>query len=682
MIFGGRILLSGTLAAVALPALALEEITVTAERRPRTEASLPAAVGVIDSERNEVIGARHPGELVGQVAGVWVSRGSGQEHLTAIRSPVLTGAGACGAFLYLEDGIPLRPAGFCNVNGLFEVNLEQARAIEIWRGPAPTLYGSNGLHGLINVVSAKPAAGWQSSVEAWEDDYYRATLGVGAADGKSGLNGVFARDAGLRANSGFDQFKTNAFWQPAIAHGTLEINFAGSYLNQDTAGFIRGEDAYRDPRLSLTNPNPEAYRDAYAVRLYGRYETDIGDWQLDLRPFLRHSDMEFLQHFLPGQPVEKNGQTSAGLSLFVTSDRLTGFTGGVDVEWVNGFLEEFQDAPITTGSAFLVETRPAGLHYDYTVTGWLLAPHVGYKKNVTDKWLLELAARLEWLSYDYDNKTLTGNTRPDGTSCGFGGCLFNRPADRTDDFVNFAPRVSISRPVADQLLAYIAYGRGFRSPQATELYRLQRQQSVADLDSEKLDSVEIGVKGDWPKASLRAAAYRAQKRNFIFRDADGFNVSDGRTRHIGVELSAGLRPHPQLSAQLALTTARHTYRFNQASAGIANGLDVDTAPRLLGEVSLSYRPTQHLRTNLRVYHQGEYFLEPANTRLYPGHTVVDLRIGLERGQWDLQLAVDNVFDRRFADRADFAFGSFRYFPAPGRRVGLRFTFKDNAASLR
>ena len=44
-------------------------------------------------------------------------------------------AGACGAFLLLEDGFALRPPGFCNVNELFETNTEQARAIEVTRGP-------------------------------------------------------------------------------------------------------------------------------------------------------------------------------------------------------------------------------------------------------------------------------------------------------------------------------------------------------------------------------------------------------------------------------------------------------------------------------------------------------------------------------------------------------------------
>ena len=78
----------------------------------------------------------HVSEIVNRVPGVWVNRGSGQEHLTAIRSAVLTGSGACGEFSFMQDGIPLRPQGFCNINNLFELNFEQASALEVWRGPA------------------------------------------------------------------------------------------------------------------------------------------------------------------------------------------------------------------------------------------------------------------------------------------------------------------------------------------------------------------------------------------------------------------------------------------------------------------------------------------------------------------------------------------------------------------
>ena len=45
---------------------------------------------------------------------------SGQEHLIAIRSPVLTGGAGQGSFLILENGVPTRSPAFGNVNSLIE----------------------------------------------------------------------------------------------------------------------------------------------------------------------------------------------------------------------------------------------------------------------------------------------------------------------------------------------------------------------------------------------------------------------------------------------------------------------------------------------------------------------------------------------------------------------------------
>ena len=96
----------------------LDPIVVTASRTEEPLREQTYSIGVIDRYALQLIGHTHVNELGFRIPGVWFSRGNGQEHLTAIRSPVLTGAGACGAFLYLEDGIPIRPAGFCNVNEL------------------------------------------------------------------------------------------------------------------------------------------------------------------------------------------------------------------------------------------------------------------------------------------------------------------------------------------------------------------------------------------------------------------------------------------------------------------------------------------------------------------------------------------------------------------------------------
>ncbi len=112
----------------------LEEIVVTAQRQAVAALATPLSIGRVDRDAIELLGATHSSEVLNRVPGVMVQRGSGQESLTAIRSPVLTGAGSCGAFLFLENGMPIRPVGFCNVNEMLEINTEQADAIEVLRG--------------------------------------------------------------------------------------------------------------------------------------------------------------------------------------------------------------------------------------------------------------------------------------------------------------------------------------------------------------------------------------------------------------------------------------------------------------------------------------------------------------------------------------------------------------------
>ncbi len=72
---------------------------------------------------------------------------------------------------------------------------------------------------------------------------------------------------------------------------------------------------------------------------------------------------------------------------------------------------------------------------------------------------------------------------------------------------------------------------------------------------------------------------------------------------------------------------------------------------------------------------GEHEVNAANTANYDGHRVVNWR-----AQWQASDALQvyariiNLLDERYADRADFAFGSYRYFPAMPRQLymGVRY----------
>jgi iron complex outermembrane recepter protein len=657
---------------LALPASAatLDEVIVTATRSPVALASYPGSATRIAADVSVLVGATHSSELVNRAAGAMIQRGSGQESLTALRSPVLTGAGACGAVLVLEDGIPIRPVGTCNVNELFEVNLEQAAAIEILRGPGSVLYGSSAVHGIINVIPPMPneIPGFGVALEGGSDAWRRARLAASqdGADGGLGLVMHATDDGGWRDASGFEEQKLNAVWAQRTGAGTLKLALSGSNLDQETAGFIQGEDAYRDRAIARSNPDPEAYRNATSLRVAAQYGSASGS---ELRAYLRRSRMDFLQHFLLGQPIEDNGQDSGGVMLATTRDFGGGtLIAGLDAELAQSSLLQYQLRPTTAGPPEANAIRPAGRQYDYEVDSSVIAAYANWRRPLAARWSLEAGLRLEHARYDYDNRMIDGNTDENGVPCP-GGCLYARPADRSDDFTNVAPRIGLVWNLADPVTAYLSFARGFRAPEATELYRLQRQQSIADLDSETADAAELGLRWRSAAASLDLALFHMDKRDVILRDSAGFNVSGGRTRHRGLEYEGDWAFADEWSLSAAGTFARHEYRFTatvEQGEQITSGNDVDTAPRDIHAFRLRHEGSW-LEAELEWLWVGGYWANAANSARYGGHDVGNLRVSVEPARnWLLSLRVTNLADAAYADRADFAFGDYRYFPGRGR----------------
>jgi outer membrane receptor protein involved in Fe transport len=666
----------------ATPAQSLEEVIVTATRSPVRVMDYPGSATRIEAGTVWLTAPTHSSELLNRAPGTLIQRGSGQESLTALRSPVLTGAGACGAVLVLEDSIPIRPVGSCNVNELFEVNIEQAAAVEILRGPGSSVYGSSAVHGIINVISPLPdelpAIG--VALEAGNDDYRRIRFSASRQSGGRGFGLTLhaTDDGGWRDSSGFTEQKLNAVWTRSLHAGNLTVRFAATNLDQETAGFITGENAYRDAELARSNPNPDAYRDAHSGRITAHYQNDSG---LELRGYLRSSRMDFLQHFLLGQPVEENGQQSAGILFSRTLRSVAGgqLMLGADAELAASTLLQFQDGPTTDGSAAQNAIRPAGRQYDYDVNSRVLAGYAQWRRPLTRYLSIETGVRLEAVRYDYNNRMIDGNTDENGVPCP-GGCLYSRPADRSDEFTNLAPRMGIVWRPVDRISAYFSLGSGFRAPEATELYRLQRQQSVADLDSERADAAELGLRWRTPSAALDLAAFTMDKRNVILRDSAGFNVSGGRTRHQGLEYDFDWGFAGRWTIAGTGTIARHEYRFTAAveqGEQIASGNDVDTAPRDIHSLWIRHE-TARLAAELEWLHAGEYWANAANTARYDGHDLLNLRLSWQpRSAWTIAMRVTNLLDAEYADRADFAFGNYRYFPGRGRAAFVELAWQED-----
>lgn len=653
----------------------LDTLVVTANRFESVLNDVPASIGVVDGQQLADIAPVHINESLGRVAGVWISRGNGQEHLTAVRSPVLTGAGGCGAFFMAQDGISLRAPGFCNANQLFGVNAEQAAQIEVLRGPHSALYGANALHGVINVITPDvamlPALSVQAELGGY--DYQRGSFVFSREIQQHGfaLLGNLTQDGGYKDDSGFDQQKLTAIHETQIAGFNLKNRLSFTNLNQETAGFVQGFEAFKDEALKTANPNPEAYRDSTSVQAYSRWRKQVDSsqyWQVT--PYFRYHDMEFLMHFVPWQPVERNGHRSLGLQgQYVQQIDNWQWTAGVDTDWSDGWLSEVQAEPFSP-------TLPQGTHYDYEVQSVNASPYASVQWQVSPELTAFADARFDYMEYDYT--TLV----PAGAACAEGveNCRFTRPASQTVSFSDWSFKLGAQYFWAEQHQVYSSYSQGFRPPQASELFRLQAGQAVARLDSENLNAWEIGVKGQGDTWRYAIAWFDMEKDNVIFQDTNRQNIDNGETDHQGLELDF----HWQFAENWFLagsgTFAEHRYRndIQISRVGSIQGNDIDTAPDKLGNVRLGWQHEAHSISAEWVI-MGDYYLNPENTAQYEGHDLVNLRAAFQLNeQWRLSARLLNLLGEDYAERADFGFGNYRYFVGEPRAiyVSLRYQLPD------
>ena len=140
---------------------------------------------------------------------------------------------------------------------------------------------------------------------------------------------------------------------------------------------------------------------------------------------------------------------------------------------------------------------------------------------------------------------------------------------------------------------------------------------------------------------------------------------------------------------LAGTFARHEYAFSRAIEGgetIVDGNDVDTAPRNVHslESRRAHSATAEagrLRRWTSVYVGQILPRRGEHGHLSRAHGGEPARLpGSRAGDLRARLRVDNLFDTRYADRADFAFGNYRYFPARGRAVFLSLDYATQLKS--
>ncbi len=108
---------------------------------------------------------------------------------------------------------------------------------------------------------------------------------------------------------------------------------------------------------------------------------------------------------------------------------------------------------------------------------------------------------------------------------------------------------------------------------------------------------------------------------------------------------------------------------------IVSGNDMDTAPRTLGSLRVGWNGLRAL-IELEWVHIGAYYLDAANEHRYDGHDLLNARaVWRVSDRWSLTGRVNNITDELYADRADFAFGEYRYLPGRPREFFVELSYR-------
>ena len=281
-----------------------QPIIVTATKTAQTADETIAPVIIIDRREIESNPTAAISDLLNKHAGIDIGRNGGPGQQTSI---FIRGAES-NHTLVMIDGLKINP-GTLGTAAIQNIDLDMVERIEIVKGPRSTLYGSEAIGGVINIITRKGKEGSQYSVNAGYGSYNTRTLGISAhnkvGDRAAGINIKTNKTAGyaIRTTSpiirGNENLSIHAYGKKRMGETNLQIshwlskgmteylNFSlkavdQSYENSTTA--IDVENNFSDNWLSKIKISRILDKiDQNQGADYADTQRDAFDWQNDIQ---------------------------------------------------------------------------------------------------------------------------------------------------------------------------------------------------------------------------------------------------------------------------------------------------------------------------------------------------------------------------------------------------------------
>ena len=619
----------------------MEQVVVTATREEKSRTELPESVAVLDREAIEQVMPGHPAELLNRLAGVHINNQGGEGHMTAIRQPLTTG----GVYLFLEDGIPTRPTGFFNHNGLYEIDLTQADTIEVTRGPGSALYGSDAIGGIINSLTRAPGEERETALtlEAGQDDWYRVLLATSGAVNETGRAGVrvnLTDNRGFREAGDYSRASLTARWdQDWSATLTGKTVLAFSTIDQSGVSGLGVADYRNDPEKNLYHGDI-GFREVRALRLSSELAWEPSDRELwTLTGFVRDNRMELMPFWMLSYDPNRYTTEFTTLGLMAKHRRTLGdgaveWISGLDLDYTPSSYREERILPARVGDIYTDYRTSGRINYDFDADQLTASPYSQLEWLATERLRLTAGVRYDHFRIDYQD-----NLDPSVAEVGVFAPLpfparHYRPQDQRVTFSQWSPKLGLVYDLSDDHNLYANYRHAFRAATAGQLFRSGAVPDTTALEPVTAVSRELGLRGQLaPWLGYDLALYQMTVEDDIVNlisDGTRKTLNAGETRHRGIELSLNARWAERWSAALAFSHSRQDYRDFSYICGAATcnfaGNDLPRAPRNLGNATLAYgAPDDPWGLELEWEYLGSYYTDELNSQEYGGHGLVNLR---------------------------------------------------------
>ncbi|RFZ91931.1 TonB-dependent receptor [Mucilaginibacter conchicola] len=625
----------------------LQQVVVSASRERQARQDAPIAISKINATQIHDTKATALYQLLNKVTGVYMVDLGNEQHTMAIRQPITYNA----LYLYMEDGLPIRPTGIFNHNSLYEVNMSGVRDIEVIKGPASSLYGSNAIGGAVNFITQGPPAGYAGNVSIQGDNYHyrRVDADGGFSSGKFGLyvGGYIARQRdGWQDYADFDKrsgnFKTTYDFD---ANTRLTTSLAYNYLNTQTPGSLDSTKFYS--RKYGANQR-FTYRKVEAWRANTRLDHKWSDKSNTFFTlFYRNNSTGQLPSYYisdvrdnAGNYLSSNGQEnnqsfhSIGLLTqhrqdfdFLHSRLIIGaYLDNSPSSYYAKYLEIQKDV----ANNFYTGYTNTGTYIDnYRIKLFNTAAYTQYELKPTDALRIVMGLRYDRIHYNFTNGITSGS---------------KYKQQETNDFNIVAPKLGLTYNFGNNKGLYANYSVGFQPPETGDLYSARQ---LVPLKQATFNNYEAG---GWfaafdKKLYIELSLYDLEGRNEIINqllpDNTTQNQNAGATRHRGVEYSLAFAPVKEIAFRFSGTNAWHTYRdYSEVRTNYATGTNtvlvydgnrMANAPKWIANSELTYKPAylNGFRISGEWQHIGSYFTNPANTKSYGGYDLFNARTGFD-----------------------------------------------------